>query len=67
LATLDASLRDMQTQLRLSVDLGMQEIQATAQALRASSDTLQTTSQEFSDPVRLLYGPNKAELGPGEE
>jgi phospholipid/cholesterol/gamma-HCH transport system substrate-binding protein len=67
LATLDASLRQMQTQLRLSMDLGMQEIQGTAQALRAASDTLQTTSQEFSDPVRLLYGPNKGELGPGEE
>ena len=67
LNTVDASLRDMQTQLRLSVDLGMQEIQMTAQALRTSSDALQTTSREFSDPGRILYGPNKAELGPGEQ
>ncbi|MDP2787291.1 MAG: MlaD family protein [Pseudomonadota bacterium] len=67
LTTLDASLRDMQAQLRLSVDLGMQEIQITAQALRGSSDTLQSTSREFSDPSRILYGPHKAELGPGEQ
>lgn len=67
LLTMDASLRQMQTQLRLSVDLGMQEIQTTAQSMRASSDTLQATSQEYSDPVRLLYGPHKGELGPGEQ
>ena len=60
-------MRDMQTQLRLSVDLGMQEIQATAQALRTSSDALQATSREYADPGRILYGPNKAELGPGEQ
>lgn len=67
LLTMDASLREMQAKLRLSVDLGMQEIQSTAQSMRSSSDTLQATSQEYTDPVRLLYGPNKAELGPGEK
>jgi phospholipid/cholesterol/gamma-HCH transport system substrate-binding protein len=65
--TLDGGLRDVQTQLKLSVDLGLQEIQTTAQSMRASSDTLLITSQEYADPVRLLYGPHKAELGPGEE
>lgn len=67
LSGVDAGMRDMQSQLRLSVDLGLQEIQATAQALRTSSETLQTTGSEFSDPARLLYGPHKAELGPGEQ
>lgn len=67
LLTMDASLRQMQTQLRLSVDLGMQEIQTTAQSMRASSDTLQATSQEYSDPVRLLYGPHKAAICSGEQ
>ncbi len=67
LNTLDTSLRDMQSQLRLSLDLGMQELQTTAQAFRASSDTLQATSQEFADPGRILYGPHKAEFGPGEQ
>lgn len=67
LQTLDAGMRDIQTQLRLSVDLGMQEIQTTAQALRSASDALQTTSREYSDPGRILYGPLKGELGPGEQ
>ncbi len=67
LSMMDGSLRDMQTQLKLSVDLGMQDIQTTAQSMRASSDTVLTTSQEYADPARLLYGPHKAELGPGEE
>ena len=67
LLSMDASLREAQTRLRLSLDLGMQELQSTALSLRTSSDTLQTTSEEFSDPGRLLYGPHKAELGPGEE
>jgi phospholipid/cholesterol/gamma-HCH transport system substrate-binding protein len=64
---LDASLRDMRTQLRLSVDLGLQEIQTTAQAMRGASEALQTTSREFADPGRLLYGPHQAEMGPGEQ
>jgi hypothetical protein len=67
LSGVDNGMRDMQSRLRLSVDLGVQEIQATAQALRTSSDTLQTSSIEFADPARLLYGPHKAELGPGEQ
>jgi phospholipid/cholesterol/gamma-HCH transport system substrate-binding protein len=67
LSGIDTRLRDMQTQLRLSADLGMQDIQTTAQAMRGASDALQTTSREFADPGRLLYGPNKAELGPGEQ
>ncbi len=67
LNSLDGNVREMQSQLRLSVDLGMQEIQTTAQALRTSSDALQATSREFSDPGRLLYGPHKAEFGPGEQ
>jgi len=67
LSGMDSSLRELQTQLRLSLDLGLQDAQVTAQALRTSSDTLLTTSQEFADPGRILYGPHQAELGPGEE
>jgi phospholipid/cholesterol/gamma-HCH transport system substrate-binding protein len=64
---MELSLREAKTQLRLSLDLGMQELQTTAQSLRTASDSLQMTSEEFSDPGRLLYGPHKGELGPGEE
>ncbi len=64
---METSLREAKTQLRLSLDLGMQELQTTAQSLRTASDSLQMTSEEFADPGRLLYGPHKGELGPGEE
>ncbi len=63
---LDAGLRDVQLRLRLSADLGLQEIQATAQSLRATSESVQATSRDFADPSRLLFGPNRGELGPGE-
>lgn len=66
LRNLDTGLRDMQVQLRLSADLGLQEIQGTAQGLRAAGESLQATSRDFADPGRLLFGPNKGELGPGE-
>jgi phospholipid/cholesterol/gamma-HCH transport system substrate-binding protein len=67
LDNLDAGLRDMRLQLRVSTDLGLQEIQNTAQAMRSASEALQTTSRDFADPARLLFGPNKGELGPGEQ
>jgi len=67
LTNLDAGIRDTQVQLRLSADLGMQELQSSAQSLRMAGDSLHTTSRDFTDPGRLLFGPNKGELGPGEE
>lgn len=67
LKNIDAGLRDTQVQLRLSADLGLQELQGTAQTLRAAGESLQTTSRDFADPGRILFGPNKGELGPGEQ
>jgi phospholipid/cholesterol/gamma-HCH transport system substrate-binding protein len=67
LANLDTGLRDMQVQLRLSADLGMQELQRGAQALRVAGEAVQTTGRDFADPGRVLFGPNKGELGPGED
>jgi phospholipid/cholesterol/gamma-HCH transport system substrate-binding protein len=64
---LDAGLRDLRVQLRASADLGLQDIQNTAQAMRAASESLQVTSRDFADPGRLLFGPDKGELGPGEQ
>lgn len=66
LGSLDAGLRGLRMDLRLSADLGLQEIQHTAQAMRAASESLQTTSRDFADPGRILFGPNRGELGPGE-
>jgi phospholipid/cholesterol/gamma-HCH transport system substrate-binding protein len=67
LKNLDAGLDEMRVRLRVSADLGLQEIQGTAQALRMAGESLQTTSRDFADPGRLLFGPNKGELGPGEQ
>ncbi len=66
LGALDAGLRDTQIRLRLSADLGLQEIQRAAQSMRAAGDTVQTAGRDYADPGRLLFGPHKAELGPGE-
>jgi phospholipid/cholesterol/gamma-HCH transport system substrate-binding protein len=60
------SLRELQSQLQLSLDLGVQDIQITSQALRTTSDSVLITSQEFRDPGRIIYGPHAEELGPGE-
>ena len=67
LANLDSGLRDMQMQLRLSADLGMQELQRGGQALRVAGEAVRTTGRDFADPGRVLFGPNKGELGPGED
>ncbi len=67
--TLNALNRDMgglAVQLRLSADLGTQEIQATAQSLRLAGDALQDSGRALADPARILYGTNPAALGPGE-
>lgn len=66
LASLESGLRDVQLRLRLSADLGLQDIQSTAQTLRQAGESIQTTSRDFADPTRLIFGPNKGELGPGE-
>lgn len=67
LLNLDTGLRDVQLQLRLSADLGMQELQRGTQAVRVAGESLQTAGRDFADPGRLLFGPNKGELGPGED
>jgi phospholipid/cholesterol/gamma-HCH transport system substrate-binding protein len=66
LHTFDREMQGMAVQLKLSADLGVQEIQATAQSLRLAGDALQETGRALSDPGRLLYGPSAADLGPGE-
>lgn len=66
LESVDNGMREVSTRLKLTADLGLQEVQATALSLRLAGDTLQETSRSLSDPGRVLFGPHKAELGPGE-
>lgn len=66
LRQVDGRLDDLSMQLKLSADLGLQEIQATAQSLRQAGDALQSSGQALANPAKVLYGPRPDELGPGE-
>jgi phospholipid/cholesterol/gamma-HCH transport system substrate-binding protein len=66
LAAIDHNMQDMTVQLKLTADLGAQEIQTTAQSLRLAGDRLQETGRVLSDPTRILYGVSPQDLGPGE-
>ena len=66
LLKMDSQVDGLAGRLKLSADLGDQEIQATAQSLRQAGDALQETSRALSNPSQVLYGPAKESLGPGE-
>ncbi|MCP5278721.1 MAG: MCE family protein [Thiobacillus sp.] len=67
LGAMDREVRGLALQLRLSADLATQEVQTTAQSLRLAGDALRDTGRAMSDPARILYGTNEADLGPGEK
>ena len=67
LSSMDRDIHGLAVQLRLSAELGIQEVQTTAQALRLAGDALQESGRALSDPERILYGTNEAALGPGEK
>ena len=46
---------------------GMLELRATAQELRASAEILARAADRLHDPRAVLFGPNPAQLGPGEQ
>jgi len=77
----DATLRDLSkaaqaleratTTLAKTLDqathAGVLELRATAQELRASAEILARAADRLQDPRAVLYGPNPAQLGPGEQ
>jgi phospholipid/cholesterol/gamma-HCH transport system substrate-binding protein len=67
LAAVDRNMQDLTMQLKMTADLGAQEMQTTAQSLRVAGDTLQETGRVLADPARILYGASQADLGPGEK
>ncbi len=67
LAGLDTSLHDIRMQLRLTADLGLQEMQRGVTAVKDASESFEISSRQFADPGLLLYGPHAQELGPGEK
>ncbi|MCX7672024.1 MAG: MlaD family protein [Thiobacillaceae bacterium] len=66
LARLEQELTGVSTSLRLSAELASQEVEATGLALRQASEALQAAGRGFAEPLRLLHGPQREELGPGE-
>jgi phospholipid/cholesterol/gamma-HCH transport system substrate-binding protein len=50
-----------------ATDASLNEIHATAQELRASAAILARAADRLQDPRAILYGPNPAQLGPGEQ
>lgn len=71
-ATLDQTerlaqeMRGGMAQLRLSTDLGVQELQATGRALRSASQTVGDAARTLREPAGALFGPASENLGPGE-
>ena len=72
-ATLDETrqlaqeMRGGMSQLRLTTDLGLQELQATGRALRSASQTVGDAARTLREPAGALFGPAPENLGPGEE
>lgn len=50
-----------------AVDIGVHELRATAEELRASTELITRTLDRLQDPKALLLGPSTRQMGPGEE
>jgi phospholipid/cholesterol/gamma-HCH transport system substrate-binding protein len=66
----NATLRDFSRAagaLERAADAGVNELRATAQELRASVDIIARSADRLDDPRSAIFGPNPAQLGPGEK
>lgn len=63
---LTQEMRGGMAQLRLSTDLGVQELQVTGRALRSASQTVGDAARTLREPAGALFGPAMENLGPGE-
>jgi phospholipid/cholesterol/gamma-HCH transport system substrate-binding protein len=50
-----------------AVDIGVHELRATSEELRASVELITRTLDRLQDPKALLLGPSPRQMGPGEE
>jgi phospholipid/cholesterol/gamma-HCH transport system substrate-binding protein len=50
-----------------AVDIGVHELRATSEELRASVELITRTLDRLQDPKALLLGPGPRQMGPGEE
>src|SRR5688572_26917699 len=66
----NATLRDVTraaSALERASDAGINELRATTQELRASVDIIARSADRLDDPRSAIFGPNPAQLGPGEK
>lgn len=66
----NATLRDISRAagaLERAADAGVNELRATTQELRASVDIIARSADRLDDPRSAIFGPNPAQLGPGEK
>lgn len=61
-----ADVARLATQMDGVLTDGNIDFRVTAQELRATADALGAAARRFSDPGRILFGPAKSSLGPGE-
>lgn len=66
LGRMEREISGIAMSLRLTADLAAQEVEATGQSLRQAGEAMQAAGRGLADPVRILYGPLREELGPGE-
>src|ERR687895_250931 len=65
-----ATLRDFSraaAALERASDVSVNELRATAQELRSSAEVIARTADRLDDPRAVIFGPNPAQLGPGEK
>ena len=66
----NATLRDFSravAALERASDASVNELRATAQELRSSADIVARSADRLDDPRAVIFGPNPAQLGPGEK
>src|SRR5918999_2244272 len=53
--------------LERASDVSVNELRATAQEVRSSAEVIARTAERLDDPRAVIFGPNPAQLGPGEK
>jgi phospholipid/cholesterol/gamma-HCH transport system substrate-binding protein len=64
---LERATATLSKSLDAATHTGVLEMRATAQELRASAEILARAADRLQDPRAVIFGPNPAQLGPGEQ
>jgi phospholipid/cholesterol/gamma-HCH transport system substrate-binding protein len=64
---LERATTTLSRSLDAATNTGVLELRATAQELRASAEILARAADRLQDPRAVIFGPNPAQLGPGEQ